>query len=729
MFISYAKSFEDVVLRRALGDVERGTYIEVGASDAVIGSPTFAFYRHGWRGTLVTPVASLAGALRGRRPGDVVVVAAEQAGAPAAPLDDLLAEAGLEGREIHFCTIDLAGREAEALAGFDLERWRPWALVVAAAEPDTREPTHHTWEPRLLASGYAFCLFDGVNRFYAAGRHANGLGRLLAYPACAFDQPFERAEDAEQRQALDHATAQVALLETANSGLQRQLANIEDTLSWKVTRPLRAARRLQLGRSAAGRSARAGHPAARSHELREAFAGRLATASTVLEPELELDPVGFDGALAGLGEALRLSRAADPAKAWLALVTIDGSYPAEDDVQAIARQLRMDGAEAVTRELSKRFRRALAQGSASTAALRVVRDGVLVDVSNTSSTERWTGIQRVVRETARRWLDASPRPMLVAFDMRHGFVRPLAPHESTAMAIRNEASTDPEPAGTPARRWLPKEVLVPWGSRLVLPELFVESRRCEAYRALATSDVLDSLSMIGYDLVPLVASETAADGMPSGFVDYLSVVKHVGRVSAISRSTADGYAAFSAMNAAQGIPASVVEAHPLPSEAPQLTEDSIERARTRLGVGALPLVLVVGSHEPRKNHLRVLEAAERLWTAGASFELLFVGGSSWKSEAFDDLARRLESLGRPLRIARRASEQDLWAAYRLARFTVFPSLLEGFGLPVAESLASGTPTITSRHGSTAEIAAEGGCLLVDPYDVAVDRDGDGPAPS
>ena len=46
--------------------------------------------------------------------------------------------------------------------------------------------------------------------------------------------------------------------------------------------------------------------------------------------------------------------------------------------------------------------------------------------------------------------------------------------------------------------------------------------------------------MIGYDLVPLVASETAADGMPSAFVDYLSVVKHVNRVSAISRSTAEG---------------------------------------------------------------------------------------------------------------------------------------------------------------------------------------------
>lgn len=58
----------------------------------------------------------------------------------------------------------------------------------------------------------------------------------------------------------------------------------------------------------------------------------------------------------------------------------------------------------------------------------------------------------------------------------------------------------------------------------------------------------------------------------------------------------------------------------------------------------------------------------------------------------------------------------MWEAYAGARFTVFPSLHEGYGLPVAESLAYGTPVITSSYGSTAEIAAAGGCVLVDPRD-------------
>ena len=61
-------------------------------------------------------------------------------------------------------------------------------------------------------------------------------------------------------------------------------------------------------------------------------------------------------------------------------------------------------------------------------------------------------------------------------------------------------------------------------------------------------------------------------------------------------------------------------------------------------------------------------------------------------------------------------DRQLWAAYRLARCTLFPSLHEGFGLPVAESLAAGTPAVTSNFGSMAEIADGGGAMTVDPHD-------------
>jgi glycosyltransferase involved in cell wall biosynthesis len=94
-----------------------------------------------------------------------------------------------------------------------------------------------------------------------------------------------------------------------------------------------------------------------------------------------------------------------------------------------------------------------------------------------------------------------------------------------------------------------------------------------------------------------------------------------------------------------------------------------------------------------------------------------IGGSDWRSEGFRAYADRLDEAGWPIVIRRRVTDTELWAAYRIARFTVFPSLLEGFGLPIAESLASGTPVITSSYGSMAEIAAGGGALLVDPRNV------------
>jgi glycosyltransferase involved in cell wall biosynthesis len=55
-------------------------------------------------------------------------------------------------------------------------------------------------------------------------------------------------------------------------------------------------------------------------------------------------------------------------------------------------------------------------------------------------------------------------------------------------------------------------------------------------------------------------------------------------------------------------------------------------------------------------------------------------------------------------------------AYRTARFSVLPSLHEGYGLPVAESLAWGTPVITTSYGSTQQVASSGGALLIDPRD-------------
>jgi glycosyltransferase involved in cell wall biosynthesis len=101
---------------------------------------------------------------------------------------------------------------------------------------------------------------------------------------------------------------------------------------------------------------------------------------------------------------------------------------------------------------------------------------------------------------------------------------------------------------------------------------------------------------------------------------------------------------------------------------------------------------------------------------GLEFTLTFVGGNSWNSGLFNDRVAELQRRNRPVQVVLSVSDELLWAAYRVAYCTVFPSIHEGFGLPIAESLACGTPVITSNYGAMREGAENGGALLVDPRD-------------
>jgi glycosyltransferase involved in cell wall biosynthesis len=214
--------------------------------------------------------------------------------------------------------------------------------------------------------------------------------------------------------------------------------------------------------------------------------------------------------------------------------------------------------------------------------------------------------------------------------------------------------------------------------------------------------------MVGYDCIPLVSPELVHPGLPDRFVQYLGIVKHAHAVAGISESATTEFAGFRDMLAAQGLPGPRVRAVVLPAEVAHGTPAPPDP-------GGEPLVLSIGSFEPRKNQAAVLVAAERLWRAGLRFRLRFIGGGGYPGE-FDRLMARARAAGRPVEVMVRVPERVLLRSYAEARFTVFVSLHEGYGLPVTESLAHGTPVLTTGYGSTQEIAAAGGCLRVDPRD-------------
>ncbi len=126
-------------------------------------------------------------------------------------------------------------------------------------------------------------------------------------------------------------------------------------------------------------------------------------------------------------------------------------------------------------------------------------------------------------------------------------------------------------------------------------------------------------------------------------------------------------------------------------------------------------LLFVGTIEPRKNLARLLEAFEAIHADGLSDGLVIVGRRGW---LYDDFFTRLEQS--PVREAvifpGYVPDADLPAIYAGAQACVFPSLYEGFGLPVLEAMACGTPVVCSNTSSIPEIAGEA-ALYLDPGDV------------
>jgi glycosyltransferase involved in cell wall biosynthesis len=145
-------------------------------------------------------------------------------------------------------------------------------------------------------------------------------------------------------------------------------------------------------------------------------------------------------------------------------------------------------------------------------------------------------------------------------------------------------------------------------------------------------------------------------------------------------------------------------------------DDPAIRARVRMRY-ALPdrFILYVGAIEPRKNLPRLVDAFAAARRRGIPHELVCVGPYGWSSRDLYDHVDRLH-LQDVVHFTGYLPAEDLPAVYNAAEVFAFPSLYEGFGLPVIEAMACGTPTITSRTSSLEEIAADA-ALTVDPCDV------------
>jgi FkbM family methyltransferase len=257
-FVSYAQNYEDVILWRALGDVEGGFYVDVGAADPQEDSVTKAFYERGWSGINIEPVDEYFRKLAEARPRDTNLHAAAGAEAGLAILN-IFPGTGLStldlataerhqaaGRQpcqtlvpvltlkailehcapptIHFLKIDVEGAEIDVLKGLDLNATRPWVIVVEGTAPNSQISTREEWESLILSYDYDFAYFDGLNCFYVA-KEFSPLKEKLSVPPNFFDE-FVRFTEVAVRQQAANLECEVAELR----GHAAQTANLRNAL-------------------------------------------------------------------------------------------------------------------------------------------------------------------------------------------------------------------------------------------------------------------------------------------------------------------------------------------------------------------------------------------------------------------------------------------------------------------------------------------------------------------
>jgi glycosyltransferase involved in cell wall biosynthesis len=161
-------------------------------------------------------------------------------------------------------------------------------------------------------------------------------------------------------------------------------------------------------------------------------------------------------------------------------------------------------------------------------------------------------------------------------------------------------------------------------------------------------------------------------------------------------------------------PIHVVPAAPRASFRP-IDDATVAPALARASVRT-PFLLAVGSVQPRKNLVRLVEAFGALHRTRPDLQLVVVGPSGFRSQWVQETIVS-RGLSEAVRLPGYVSEEDLVALYNAAIALVYPSFYEGFGLPVVEAMACGRPVIAANTSSLPEVAGDA-AILVDPFDVS-----------
>jgi glycosyltransferase involved in cell wall biosynthesis len=343
---------------------------------------------------------------------------------------------------------------------------------------------------------------------------------------------------------------------------------------------------------------------------------------------------------------------------------------------------------------------------------------LLIDLTHTSHTRAQTGIQRLGRSLYAALAGRGEALLPLTHDAYESAWRPLhgwerrnlAPPRSTLAGARGARWPLHAKISGRLRRWLgartkPGREPAISGSALIEPEIFSPAAGGALPRLFA--GVSGPRVALFHDATALRLPELSPAKTVARYPVYLQELLIFDGVAAISEDSRAGLVDYWRWLGIADPPPVIGLPLGIDTPAPALFGHTVAPQ-------ASPVVLSVGSIEGRKNHLALLDACERLWQRGLRFELRLIGLSHPQTgRAAIERLRALQTAGRALHYEGPASEAGLQDAYRTCAFTVYPSLMEGFGLPVLESLSHGKPCICSAHSALGESARGGGCLALE----------------
>jgi glycosyltransferase involved in cell wall biosynthesis len=224
------------------------------------------------------------------------------------------------------------------------------------------------------------------------------------------------------------------------------------------------------------------------------------------------------------------------------------------------------------------------------------------------------------------------------------------------------------------------------------------------------------VASVMYDLIPMKFPEFLP-APPHGYHNcFLHMIDNSDLIFCISASTEADLGAFVAASGRPPVATQVIHLGADVPAAPDPAEIAEPATRARLARGRF--ALAVGTLEIRKNHALLVDLwAELLADPAFDLDLVVVGMPGWEADEVTRRLRALPGFGTRVLWFQRLSDAGLSWLYARCHVVVFPSLYEGWGLPVVEALLHGRPVIASNRGATPE-AGFGLATLLDPADRA-----------